>query len=256
MRVIAGEHGGRRLLTPPGRGTRPTSDRVREAAFSMLDSMGVVDGAEVWDLFAGSGAMGIEALSRGASHVVFVEQAPGALSATRANLSRLGYGPRRATVVGVEVLSWVSSQVAALHSGRGVREPPEGRAAGEEWGAVHQGAVRQGEVSQRQPKVDLVMADPPYAWQGWPPLLGDLAPFEPLVLAETGEELVLPEGWRALRSKRYGGTVVTLASSHEADGALMASSKDDERASAAKGPGPIGPASSGLVPTKPAESKG
>jgi hypothetical protein len=79
-------------------------------------------------------------------------------------------------------------------------------------------------------------------------LLGDLAWFEPLVLAETGEELVLPEGWRALRSKRYGGTVVTLASSHEAGGVPMAPSKDDKRASAAKGPGPIEPA-----PSEPAQ---
>lgn len=197
------------MLAPPGRGTRPTSDRVREAAFSMLDSLGVVEGAEVWDLFAGSGAMGIEALSRGASRVIFVEQARGALSATRANLARLGYGPGRATVVEVDVLAWVSSQAGALHSGRREAGTPEERSAGEALGAVRQG----------EGKVDLVMADPPYAWQGWAALLAGLAPFEPLVLAETGEELVLPEGWWALRSKRYGGTVVTLASSHEADGA-------------------------------------
>ena len=108
MRVIAGEKGGRRLLAPPGHGTRPTSDRVREAAFSMLDSLGVLDGARVWDLFAGSGAMGIEALSRGAAHATFVEQAKGAVSATRANLAALGYGSSRATVVCADVLSWVA----------------------------------------------------------------------------------------------------------------------------------------------------
>ena len=76
MRVIAGEKGGRRLLAPPGRATRPTSDRVREAAFSILESQGVLRGARVWDLFAGSGALGIEALSRGAAHATFVDQAP------------------------------------------------------------------------------------------------------------------------------------------------------------------------------------
>ena len=108
MRVIAGEKGGRRLLAPPGHGTRPTSDRVREAAFSMLDSLGVLDGARVWDLFAGSGAMGIEALSRGAAHATFVEQAKGAVSATRANLAAMGYGSSRATVVCADVLSWVA----------------------------------------------------------------------------------------------------------------------------------------------------
>ena len=64
-------------MAPPGRGTRPTSDRVREAAFSMLESLGALEGARVWDLFSGSGAMGIEALSRGAVHVSFVDQAPG-----------------------------------------------------------------------------------------------------------------------------------------------------------------------------------
>jgi 16S rRNA (guanine966-N2)-methyltransferase len=220
MRVIAGEKGGRRLLAPPGRDTRPTSDRVREAAFSMLDSLGVVEGAEVWDLFAGSGAMGIEALSRGASHVTFLEQARGAPSATRANLARLGYGPGRATVVGVDALSWVSSQAGALDHERRAAQTTGERFAGEALGAVRQG----------ERKVDLVMADPPYAWQGWAALLAGLAPFEPLVVAETGEELVLPVGWRALRSKRYGGTVVTLASSHEADGAPTARCEDDQEA--------------------------
>ncbi len=216
------------MLVPRGRGTRPTSDRVREAAFSMLDSLGVVEGAEVWDLFAGSGAMGIEALSRGASHVTFVEQARGALSATRANLARLGYGPGRATVVGVDVLGWVSSRAAALDSGRRVAETPQGRSAGEALGRVREG----------ERNVDLVMADPPYAWQGWAALLAGLAAFEPLVLAETGEELVLPEGWQALRSKQYGGTVVTLASPREADGAPTVPSEDDQRARAAEGTGP------------------
>ena len=63
--------------------------------------------------------------------------------------------------------------------------------------------------------VDLVTADPPYSWQGWVPLLDRLAPIRALVVAETGGELVLPDAWRALRSKRYGGTVVTLARPNE-----------------------------------------
>lgn len=177
MRVIAGEQGGRRLVAPAGRATRPTSDRVREATFSMLESSVRVSGARlhgaaVWDLFAGSGAMGIEALSRGAIHATFVDQGRPAISAVRANLAALGYGPERSAVVCADVLNWVGSAEA---------------------------------------KVDLVIADPPYAWQGWDVLLARLAPLRPLVLAETGSDLALPPGWLALRAKRYGGTVVTLA---------------------------------------------
>lgn len=86
-------------MAPPGRDTRPTSDRVREATFNALESLGVVDGAVVLDLFAGSGALGIEALSRGAARAVFVERDRAALAALRANLDALGLGPDRAKVV-------------------------------------------------------------------------------------------------------------------------------------------------------------
>lgn len=88
MRVIAGAYGGRRLKAPPGAATRPTSDRVREALFSILGQR--VPGARVLDLFAGSGALGLEALSRGASSATFVDDAPGAIRAIRANLDALG----------------------------------------------------------------------------------------------------------------------------------------------------------------------
>jgi 16S rRNA (guanine966-N2)-methyltransferase len=91
MRVIAGELGGRRLAVPRGRSTRPTAERVREALFSML---GPLEGAVVLDLFAGSGALGIEALSRGAARATFVEHAPAALAALRANVAALGLGER------------------------------------------------------------------------------------------------------------------------------------------------------------------
>jgi 16S rRNA (guanine966-N2)-methyltransferase len=86
VRVIAGELGGRRLRAPRGAATRPTSDRVREALFSMLGDVG---GLRVLDLFAGSGALGIEALSRGAAHATFVERSAPALAALRANLASL-----------------------------------------------------------------------------------------------------------------------------------------------------------------------
>jgi 16S rRNA (guanine(966)-N(2))-methyltransferase RsmD len=87
VRVVAGRFGGRRLAAPPGRATRPTSDRVREALFSTL---GPLDGARVLDLFAGSGALGIEALSRGAAEATFVDSAPRAVRAVRDNLDALG----------------------------------------------------------------------------------------------------------------------------------------------------------------------
>ena len=88
MRVIAGRWGGRRLQAPPGDAVRPTSDRVREALFSVLASR--VPGARVLDLFAGSGALGIEALSRGAASATFVDSAAPALKALNANLGTLG----------------------------------------------------------------------------------------------------------------------------------------------------------------------
>ena len=88
MRVVAGRHGGRRLVAPAGDATRPTSDRVREALFSVLGAS--VQGARVLDLYAGSGALGIEALSRGAASAVFVDRAQPAIAAIRANLQALG----------------------------------------------------------------------------------------------------------------------------------------------------------------------
>ena len=87
MRVVAGAFKGRRLQAPRGRGTRPTADRVREALFSML---GDVSGDAVLDLYAGSGALGIEALSRGANRAVFVESDPRAAATIRRNLEALG----------------------------------------------------------------------------------------------------------------------------------------------------------------------
>lgn len=88
MRVIAGELGGRRLTAPRGRATRPTADRVREALFSILGPS--VEGARVLDLFAGSGAMAIEALSRGALEATLVDSSSAAIAAIRRNLDTLG----------------------------------------------------------------------------------------------------------------------------------------------------------------------
>src|SRR2546423_8936791 len=87
LRIVAGKWGGRRLRTPRGRDVRPTSDRVREALFSIL---GPLDGARVLDLFAGSGALGLEALSRGAASATLVERAPAAVQVLRDNVADLG----------------------------------------------------------------------------------------------------------------------------------------------------------------------
>ena len=106
MRVIAGEFGGRTLVAPEGLTTRPTTDKVRQAVFNSLHSMGVVEGAVVADLYAGSGALGVEALSRGAVHCTFVERDRSALHALRQNLDALRLGDR-ATVHATDVMAWV-----------------------------------------------------------------------------------------------------------------------------------------------------
>ncbi len=98
MRIIAGSLGGRRLRCPPGRGTRPTSDRVREALFSILGPP--PDDARVLDLFAGAGTLGLEALSRGAALAVLVERDRTALRCLRENIETLGIKERCQVIVG------------------------------------------------------------------------------------------------------------------------------------------------------------
>lgn len=105
MRIIAGEWRGRKLVAPKGDGTRPTADRTRETLFSMLASrLGSFEGLSVLDLFAGSGALGLEALSRGAAQCQFVEQDKAALDAIRANIATLG-ARERTNVTGGSVMS-------------------------------------------------------------------------------------------------------------------------------------------------------
>jgi 16S rRNA (guanine966-N2)-methyltransferase len=179
---------GRQLITPPGKLTRPTSDRAREAIFSTLESQAAVAGARVWDLFAGSGALGVEALSRGALHATLVDNSRPAAEAARANLAALGYGRDRAAVVLADVVGWVRDQR------RRILRPftgPSTKGLGE--------------------KVDLVLADPPYTWDGWDGLLAELVPWAPLVVLQSGRDIAQPEGWHVLRRRHYGTTVVTLA---------------------------------------------
>jgi 16S rRNA (guanine966-N2)-methyltransferase len=107
MRVVAGELGGRKLVSPDGTSTRPTTDRVREAIFNALGSAGLIDGALVADLYAGTGAVGIEALSRGAAHCTFVERDRAALRALEENVESLGLTER------TRILRSDAAQVAA-----------------------------------------------------------------------------------------------------------------------------------------------
>jgi 16S rRNA (guanine966-N2)-methyltransferase len=104
MRIVGGSLGGRRISAPPGSATRPTSDRVREALFSILGDR--VDGANTLDLFAGSGALGIEALSRGAAAATFVDSSAGALRVLRENLDTLQL---RAQTSKSDALRWLRS---------------------------------------------------------------------------------------------------------------------------------------------------
>lgn len=175
-RVIAGAAGGRLLAVPPGTGTRPTSDRAREGLFSTWESLlGGLDGARVADLYAGSGAVGLEALSRGAAHALLVEADSRAARVVRDNVRALG-------LPGAEVRTGRAEQVV---SGPPPAEP-----------------------------YDIVFLDPPYAVtdgdlceilitlraQGW--LTADA-----LVTVERstrGGEFGWPAGFEPLRSRRYG----------------------------------------------------
>ena len=180
-RIIAGAAGGRRLGTPSGHDTRPTSDRVREALFSMLDARDVVRGARVLDLYAGSGALGLEAASRGAVDVVLVDSSKQAVAVARRNVSEL-------RLPGVHV-------VAA--------------------------AVRRHLSTPCDRPVDLVLMDPPYALTDadlaadlealstghW------LAPAAVVVVERSSRspQPTWPAGWAAERARRYGETTLWTA---------------------------------------------
>jgi 16S rRNA (guanine966-N2)-methyltransferase len=173
MRIIAGTHRGHRLVAPKGLDTRPTGDRVREAAFNLI---GPVDGASVLDLFAGSGAMGLEALSRGAGRVVFVESDGAAVRAIEHNLDRLRL---RGTVLRQDAARALQAEA---HAGR---------------------------------RYDLVLVDPPYEmYTDLQPALARILPRVladgGLLVVETaaGTEPELPLGLRT--SRHYGRARLTL----------------------------------------------
>jgi 16S rRNA (guanine966-N2)-methyltransferase len=127
MRVIAGTHRGRRLRAPRGSGIRPTADRVREAIFSIV---GDCAGLRVLDLFAGSGAMGIEALSRGASSATFVDNAPAAAACIRSNLAALDLSATARVVVHDWSVALAQETQRGAHYDVCVIDPPYGVFAG------------------------------------------------------------------------------------------------------------------------------
>ncbi len=172
MRVVAGVAGGRRLLAPAGRRLRPTTDRVREAIFSSLTSLDAVRDARVLDLFAGTGALGIEALSRGAASATFVDADHAAVRVIEQNLATTGFGGD-AKVVHGDALRFVESL---------------DHTAGDTF--------------------DLALVDPPYAFDEWPRLLAALP--ARLAVLETGAHIDIHSPWTAVRSRRHGDTVVTL----------------------------------------------
>ena len=173
MRVVAGSLRGRPIVAPGGTATRPTTDRVREAMFNALESLGAIDEAVSVDLFAGSGALGIEALSRGARRCTFVERDRDALRAIRTNVDKLGIGDRSSVVTG-DVLSSVGSM-------RGVDlvlvDPPYGFDA----------------------------------WDRLLAALVPATSSESVVVLESDRQVELPAGWDDVRTKRYGRTWVTFA---------------------------------------------
>lgn len=130
MRVVGGAARGRRLQAPGGRGVRPTADRVREAVFDVLMSLGALEDATVVDLFAGTGALGIEALSRGASAATLVERDQAAVAAIRSNLDATGLAGR-GRAVRAEALSWLARQSTTFDVA--FCDPPYGFAA---WGEL------------------------------------------------------------------------------------------------------------------------
>jgi 16S rRNA (guanine966-N2)-methyltransferase len=175
-RIIAGTARGRRLQVPAGTGTRPTADRAREGLFSSLQSLLDLEGARVLDLYAGSGALGLEALSRGAGTATMVEDDPAAVTAIRSNIEALG-------LPGAFVVPQKAETFLA--------NPPE-------------------------PRYDLVLADPPYEVDVTPllaALVPWLAP-DAVVALERGRRSGAPDwppGLTEERSRRYGEATIWYA---------------------------------------------
>lgn len=195
MRVVGGRLGGRTLQAPRGRATRPTPERVREALFSILGS---VEDAHALDLFAGSGALGIEALSRGAAAATLVDSAASAVAAIRRNLSELGL---EADVRREDALAFLR------RASRGVGGALGGAVGGEVGGEVGGGV---GGI-----QYDLVFLDPPYRQatalgsslsEALEPVLAPGA----RVVAESDRRAPLELALAKLDERRYGDTLIRI----------------------------------------------
>jgi 16S rRNA (guanine966-N2)-methyltransferase len=193
-RVIAGEAGGRRLAVPDGRDTRPTSDRAREGLFATVSSIvGSLAGARVLDLYAGSGAVGLEALSRGAEHVLLVEQGGRAARVIRQNIEAIGL-PGAAVIA--DRVERVLARGPAPAGGQDCTAPAGG-----------QDCTAEGQY-------DVVFADPPYALAGAAvtqvlSLLAERGWLAPgaLVIVERATRsgpVSWPDGFVPDRARRYG----------------------------------------------------
>ncbi|MHB8294701.1 MAG: RsmD family RNA methyltransferase [Acidimicrobiales bacterium] len=183
MRIVAGTVGGRRLRRGPLPGVRPTTDRVREAIFASLESHGAVRGARYCDLFAGTGALGIEALSRGAASVTFVESNRAVSARLRENLIGLGFDPKAGT----------GSVIGPLPSTGGAR-----LVVGDAMSFLRTAG-----------RFDVVLCDPPYDFDRWMELTSQLD--TGLLIAESARPIELAPGLRYDRARRYGDTLVTYA---------------------------------------------
>jgi 16S rRNA (guanine966-N2)-methyltransferase len=174
-RIVAGQAGGRRLVVPVGADTRPTSERAREGLFSTLEALnGPLTGARILDLYAGSGALGLEALSRGAATATFVESDPKALQSLRANVAALGFSG--AVVVAHRAERWVA-RVAGAGTYDVVLADPPYRLAADRLAGLLIAVVRTGLLTDGVAVVERSSRDPAFGW---------------------------PTGWISVRTRRYG----------------------------------------------------
>lgn len=188
MRIVSGSHRGRTIHTPDGRNTRPTSDQTRESLFNIIDHAEwspSLDGAHVMDVFAGSGALGLEAISRGAAFCVFVESHPKALSAIRRNFEHFRLGDE-----------------ARIHrfDATKLKLAPGNRPA----------------------PFTHVFMDPPYGKKLWQPVLRRLPQYLAqdgvVILEESVDTEIAPRGWTLLSEKIWGTSKVAfLRPDHKAD---------------------------------------
>ncbi len=204
IRVASGSARGRLLAVPEGPSTRPTPNKVRQAVFNSLYSLGAVEDAQFLDLFAGTGALGIEALSRGAAHAVFVEHDPAVANLLRSNLALTGFS-EAATVIAKDAQ-------AALDELNELNELTEQRMT-EHQMTEHQITEYKMTEHHIDRRFDVALIDPPYSFDAWPELL----PRVParLVVVESDRPVETAPSFIVHHHRRHGGTVVTFAAAAE-----------------------------------------